>query len=171
PWEQRKLGDICKVQGGGTPSSQSSRYWDGDINWFTPTEVFNNGFLNRSKRRITSIGLKNSSAKLMPSGTVLMTSRAGVGDMAILSEPSATNQGFQSLIPNKGIFSYFLYSMHDEISKEANRLASGSTFTEISNKQVNKINVFIPIAANERKLIANFFKYYDFYIAANERKL
>ncbi|WP_054690716.1 restriction endonuclease subunit S [Fructilactobacillus florum] len=107
PWEQRKLGDICKVQGGGTPSSQSSRYWDGDINWFTPTEVFNNGFLNRSKRRITSIGLKNSSAKLMPSGTVLMTSRAGVGDMAILSEPSATNQGFQSLIPNKGIFFVF----------------------------------------------------------------
>lgn len=101
----------------------------------------------------------------MPVGTVLMTSRAGVGNMGILSLPAATNQGFQSMIPNEDIPSYFLFSMHEIISKKANKLASGSTFTEISGKNTAKIKLYIP-----NKLASFFFKL-DNVIAANQRKV
>ncbi|EEI20573.1 hypothetical protein HMPREF0497_0649, partial [Lentilactobacillus buchneri ATCC 11577] len=113
PWEQRKISELAKIQGGGTPDSTNSKFWNGDINWFTPTEVSNQGYLFESNKKISKSGLKHSSAKLMPVGTVLMTSRAGVGNMGILSLPAATNQGFQSMIPNEDIPSYFLFSMHE----------------------------------------------------------
>ncbi|WP_353895212.1 restriction endonuclease subunit S [Pediococcus pentosaceus] len=171
PWEKRKLGEIAKVQGGGTPSSSNSEYWDGGINWFTPTEVSNSGYLSESNRKISELGLAKSSAKVLPVGTVLMTSRAGVGDMGILTQEAATNQGFQSLIPDEGVPSYFLYSMQQSISRQANRLASGSTFTEISGKQVAKIPEWIPTSHEERRKVGDFFANLDNLIAVNQRKL
>ncbi|EJO00573.1 restriction endonuclease subunit S [Oenococcus oeni] len=171
PWEKRKLGDVSDIQGGGTPDSKNQAYWSGDINWFTPTEVFNQGYLSESRRKITKEGLLKSSATLMPPGTVLMTSRAGVGDMGILTQAAATNQGFQSMIPHKEMPSYLLYSMQFFISRMANKLASGSTFMEISGKQLAKIEVMIPGDSQEHELLCNFFKNLDDMITVNQRKL
>lgn len=171
PWEKRKLGDVSDIQGGGTPDSKNQAYWSGDINWFTPTEVFNQGYLSESRRKITKEGLLKSSATLMPPGTVLMTSRAGVGDMGILTQAAATNQGFQSMIPHKEMPSYLLYSMQFFISRMANKLASGSTFMEISGKQLAKIEVMISGDSQERELLCNFFKNLDDMITVNQRKL
>lgn len=170
PWEQRKLGELGKIQGGGTPDSGIAEYWDGNVNWFTPTEVSNNGYLESSNRKITSLGLKKSSARLMPASTVLITSRAGVGRMGILKYPASTNQGFQSLILNYATDEYFIYSMQPIISKLANRLASGSTFTEISGKQMEKIEIMIP-TTGEQNRISSLMKCINNLIAANEDKL
>lgn len=170
-WEKRRLGELATIQGGGTPSSTNSDYWNGDINWFTPTEVSNTGYVKESVRKITNLGLKKSSAKLLPKGTVLMTSRAGVGDMGILTVPAATNQGFQSMIPNEEVPSYFLYSMQSFISKKANRLASGSTFSEISGKQVSKISINIPAEKEEKIQIGKLFEQLNNFITVNQRKV
>lgn len=167
-WEKRRLGELATIQGGGTPSSTNSDYWNGDINWFTPTEVSNTGYVKESVRKITNLGLKKSSAKLLPKGTVLMTSRAGVGDMGILTVPAATNQGFQSMIPNEEVPSYFLYSMQSFISKKANRLASGSTFSEISGKQVSKISINIPAEKEEKIQIGKLFEQLNNFITVNQ---
>jgi len=165
------LGEIATIQGGGTPSSAIHEYWNGEINWFTPTEVFNQGYLFESRRKITPLGLNKSSAKLLPKGAVLFTSRAGVGDMGILTRPSATNQGFQSIIPNKEIPAYFIFTLQPLISKMANRLASGSTFTEISGNSVTNIQIIVPAEASEKIDIAKLFQKIDNLIAANEEKV
>lgn len=170
-WEQRQLSEVVNIQGGGTPASNVQEYWNGKINWFTPTEVSNNGYLNRSLRKITEEGLKKSSAHLLPKGTILMTSRAGIGNMGILTEEAATNQGFQSLIPKEGVPSYFIYSLQPYISNIANKLASGSTFTEISNKTVKKIKLTIPNSDKEKNDVGTFFNKLDQLIASNQRKL
>lgn len=97
-----------------------------------------------------------------------MTSRAGVGDMGILKVPAATNQGFQSMIPNEDVPSYFLYSMQSFISKEANRLASGSTFSEISGKQVSKISINVPSEQGEKGQIGKLFEQLNKLITVNQ---
>ncbi|WP_268886841.1 restriction endonuclease subunit S [Lactiplantibacillus plantarum] len=106
----------------------------------------------------------------MPASTVLITSRAGVGRMGILKYPASTNQGFQSLILNSATDEYFIYSMQPIISKLANRLASGSTFTEISGKQMEKIEIMIP-TTGEQTRISSLMKCINNLIAANEDKL
>ncbi|GKT03156.1 hypothetical protein OKN36_06920 [Furfurilactobacillus sp. OKN36] len=163
------MNEIAEIQGGGTPDSGNSEYWDGKINWFTPTEVTNQGYLRKSKRKITELGLKKSSAKLLPVGSVLMTSRAGIGAMGILAEKAATNQGFQSIIPHTGVPSNFVYSMQQKVSRVANKLASGSTFTEISGKQLAKIEIAIPNSNVEKALIGDLFERMDTLIAVNQR--
>ena len=98
-WEQRKLKEVVEIAGGGTPSTVNPEYWDGDIDWYSPTEIGNHIYAKGSIKKITKLGLEKSSAKILPQDrTVLFTSRAGIGDMAILQHPGATNQGFQSFV-------------------------------------------------------------------------
>lgn len=119
-WEQRKLGEIAEIVGGGTPSTSNPSYWDGDIDWYAPAEMEGQRYAVGSVRKITEAGLQNSSAKILPAHkTVLFTSRAGIGKMAILKLPGATNQGFQSLILKDGYNPYFIYSMGEEIKAKA----------------------------------------------------
>ena len=101
PWEQRKLGELAEIVGGGTPSTSVNSYWDGDIDWYAPAEIGEQIYLESSQRKITEEGLNKSSAKILPIGTVLFTSRAGIGKTAILLKEGCTNQGFQSIVPNK----------------------------------------------------------------------
>ena len=107
-WEQRKLGEVAEIVGGGTPSTKVKEYWDGDINWYSPVEIGNSIYASGSVKRITKLGLEKSSAKILPKGTVLFTSRAGIGNTAILSKEAATNQGFQSIVPKK---SYWIHTL------------------------------------------------------------
>lgn len=161
-WIKRKLGNIAKIIGGGTPSTSNHDYWNGNINWYSPTEIGNNIFVNSSNKKISIKGLNNSSAKLLPGGkTILFTSRAGIGNMAIMLTDGCTNQGFQSwVIDDTKIDIYFLYSLGRLLKHDAIRQASGSTFLEISNKEVKKLLLEIP-SFTEQKLIGNMLRKID----------
>ena len=170
-WEQRKLGDVVDIVGGGTPETTNSAYWNGDIDWYSPTEIGAKVYANGSVKKITTLGLEKSSAKILPANkTILFTSRAGIGDMAILQKQGATNQGFQSFIVRDGINIYFLYSMGKRIKDFALKNASGSTFLEISKNQLVKMDVFMP-SEKEQTAIGNFFRQLDAAIASHQRKL
>lgn len=158
-WEEKKLGDVAEIVGGGTPETTKPEYWNGNINWFTPTEL-KTKYVNNSVRKITEIGLKSSSSKLLPPGTLLLSTRANVGDIAIAELPCSTNQGFQSLIvniPNKVEFLYYWISMN---KKEFISKASGSTFLEIGKTAVSKIEIKIP-HPDEQQKIADFLSAID----------
>ena len=170
-WEQRKLGDIAEIIGGGTPDTNNPSYWDGDIDWYSPAELGEQIYAIGSRRRITEEGYKNSSAKLLPANkTILFTSRAGIGTTAILCRSACTNQGFQSLVINDNTDLYFIYSMSSCIKDFAISKASGSTFLEISGKQLATMNLFLP-QLNEQRKIGQYFKSLDNLITLHQRKL
>ena len=136
-WEEKRLSDVVEIVGGGTPDTNNSAYWGGEIDWYSPTEIGENVYANGSIRKITLLGLQKSSAVILPADrTVLFTSRASIGDMAILTKQGATNQGFQSFIVREGLNIYFLYTMGFKIKEYALKNASGSTFLEISKTQL-----------------------------------
>lgn len=171
PWEQRKLEEIADIISGGTPSTSNAEYWDGDINWYSPAEIGDEIYAYESQRKITSLGLEKSSAKVLPAEkTILFSSRAGIGSMAILKAPAATNQGFQSLVLRNGNDTYFVYSMGALIKQYAEKVASGSTFLEISGKVLGNMNILVP-SGNEQKQIGAFFSKIDNLITLHQRKL
>ncbi|MCY8715483.1 restriction endonuclease subunit S, partial [Bacillus spizizenii] len=170
-WEERKLNEVAEIIGGGTPSTAVQEYWDGDIDWYSPVEIGKEIYAVGSQRKITSLGLKKSSAKVLPANkTILFTSRAGIGDMAILKKDGATNQGFQSLVVNNNYNTYFVYSIGHKIKEFALKHASGSTFLEISGRQLGKMVLFVPLL-EEQTQIGNFFKQLDDTIALHQREL
>lgn len=152
-WEEKKIGDIVHVIGGGTPSTIMNNFWNGSINWFTPTEIGKVKYVFESIRKITEDGLHSSSARLLPVGTILLTSRAGIGDCAILKTPSTTNQGFQSLVPMPNTDSEFLYYLTLTLKEKFLHKASGSTFLEISPNNVRDIDILVP-QKDEQQAIA-----------------
>jgi len=171
-WKQCTLGDLVKIVGGGTPSTKISKYWNGNINWYSPTEIGDQIYVNSSKKKITELGLKNSSAKILPGNrTILFTSRAGIGDMAIMTNDGTTNQGFQSWVINSNkVDIYFLYSLGKKLKKQAFRKASGSTFLEISNSEVKKLSLFTP-SFEEQTNIGNFLKTIDNQITLQQENI
>ena len=171
PWEQRKLGDVATIVGGGTPSTNNDAYWDGDIDWYSPAELGERVYADRSVRRITQAGYDSCSATLLPAGkTILFTSRAGIGNTAILRRSACTNQGFQSLVVNDDTDVYFVYSMTDRIKKFAEQKASGSTFLEISGKGLAAGEFVFP-SKDEQTAIGSMFKQLDHLITLHQRKL
>ncbi|MGO5314336.1 restriction endonuclease subunit S [Bilifractor sp. LCP21S3_A7] len=170
-WEQRKLADVAEIIGGGTPSTSNPDYWDGDIDWYAPVEIGEQIFAYGSVRKITKEGLIHSSAKILPAHkTVLFTSRAGIGNMAILKRPAATNQGFQSLVCHDDIDPYFMFSMGDSIKVKAERVAAGSTFAEISGKKLGELEFMFP-DTDEQKAISVYFKNLDHLITLHQCKM
>ena len=171
PWEQRKLGDVATIVGGGTPSTNNDAYWDGEIDWYSPAELGERVYADRSVRRITQAGYDSCSATLLPAGkTILFTSRAGIGNTAILRRSACTNQGFQSLVVNDDIDVYFVYSMTDRIKKFAEQKASGSTFLEISGKGLAAGEFAFP-SKDEQTAIGFMFKQLDNLITLHQREL
>ena len=169
-WVKRKLGECAKIIGGGTPTTWISEYWDGNIDWYTPAEINEQIYVQRSERRITECGLQNSSAKLLPAQkTVLFTSRAGIGKMAILLNEGSTNQGFQSIVLDSETDTYFVFSMGAQIKKSAEKIASGSTFLEISGNLLGEIGFLFPDYIEQSK-IGTFFKHLDELIALYKQK-
>lgn len=169
-WEQRKLGDVATIVGGGTPSTNNDAYWDGDIDWYSPAELGEQVYADRSVRRITQAGYDSCSATLLPAGkTILFTSRAGIGNTAILRRSACTNQGFQSLVVNDDTDVYFVYSMTDRIKKFAEQKASGSTFLEISGKGLAAGEFAFP-SKDEQTAIGSMFKQLDHLITLHQRK-
>ena len=170
-WEERKLGELSNIVGGGTPSTSNSEYWDGDIDWYAPAEFGEQRYVSKSKKTITELGLKKSSARILPVGTVLFTSRAGIGNTAILGKEATTNQGFQSIVPNPNkLDSYFIYSRTNELKRYGEVTGAGSTFVEVSGKQMSKMSIMVP-ELSEQKKIGSFFEQLDNTIALHQRKL
>ena len=170
-WEQRKLSEVAEIVGGGTPSTNVSEYWDGDIDWYAPAEINDQIYVDGSERKITKLGLEKSSAKILPADkTVLFTSRAGIGKTAILRRSGATNQGFQSMVLNDETNPYFVFSMSEFIKEEAERVASGSTFAEVSGKMLGNLTFMFPTKQEQDK-IGEYFSNLDHLITLQQRKL
>ena len=171
PWEQRKLGELAEIVGGGTPSTSNPDYWDGDIDWYAPAEIADQIYMEASQRKITEQGYENSSAKLLPPGTVLFTSRAGIGKTAILTRKGCTNQGFQSIVPHQGeLDSYFIFSRTEELKRYGETVGAGSTFVEVSGKQMANMDLMMPQSAAEQQAIGTFFRHLDHLITLHQRK-
>lgn len=148
-WSIRHLGGpkgLTSVINGSTPSTDQPEYWNGDILWVTPTDVGNLSgvYLLDSERRITQKGLESCSATLVPPGTVLMTSRAPVGNLAIAAKELCTNQGFKSFVPKENVNSEYLYYYLKFIIPAIQKDSHGNTFTEITKTQVEKTKIVIP---------------------------
>ena len=147
----KTINDLATVLGGGTPDTTIKSYWDGNIQWFTPSEIGKSKYVSLSSRTITEDGLNNSSAKLLPSYTILLSSRATVGECSITLHECATNQGFQSLIA-KNCDIDFLYYLIQTKKKDLIRKACGSTFLEISANEVRKIRTNVPSNTEQKKI-------------------
>lgn len=153
-WVEKPLAEIASVVGGGTPDTNVKSYWGGNIPWFTPTEI-KSKYLGSSARMLTPEGLKNSSAKLLPIGTLLLSTRASVGDVGIALRECTTNQGFQSLVMKGPNVNEFWYQWILQHKKKFVRRAAGSTFLEINKTEVSKIRAETPHPDEQRK-IADF---------------
>ena len=167
-WEKTKFGDIAIVVGGGTPDTNTSQYWNGKIQWFTPSEIGRKKYVYNSVRTISEEGLNKSSAKLLPIGTILLSSRATVGECSINKKECTTNQGFQSLIPKENISNEFVYYLIQTKRKDLIRKSCGSTFLEISANEVRKIVISIP-TIKEQDNIANVLSLLDERIATQNK--
>lgn len=146
-WTQVALGEVCEVVGGGTPKTSVSDYWDGDILWATPKDLSEQRqrHITQTTRRITAAGLRASGARILPTGSVLLSSRAPIGLVAINDAPMATNQGFKSLVPNPahadaGYIAHWLSARTSYLQS----LGTGATFKEISKRVVEKIELPLP---------------------------
>ncbi|WP_164909038.1 restriction endonuclease subunit S [Methanohalophilus sp. WG1-DM] len=146
-WEVKAIGDICKTSGGGTPKTKEPSYWeDGDIFWATPTDMtsLKSPIIFDTSRKITEEGLNKSSAKLLPIGSVLMTSRATLGYFAITKVPICTNQGFISMVCDGEVSNYYLlHTLKNKVDLIEN-LASGSTYLEINKSSFRSISIIKP---------------------------
>ena len=155
-WERKTIADVCETVGGGTPSTKVSEYWGGDVTWIVPTDVTKNDclILLDSERKITEKGLRESSAKLVPANTILMTSRASVGFFALMDIEVCTNQGFINIIPyNEEMRMYLLFNLMNRVA-EIRSNAKGTTYPEISKGRFRQMDIVIPT----RNLIVDFAK-------------
>ena len=155
-WEEKCLSALGNISSGGTPSTAKPEYWDGDINWVTPTDITKQDsiYIESTARLVSLDGIKNSSAKLLPKGTLLVCTRGTIGEMAIASHEMSTNQGFKNMVPNKNTNIEFVYYLlkfykHKLISK-----ASGSTFLELSKSAFEGLHFHIPEYQEQKKIAA-----------------
>ncbi|MBW4505632.1 MAG: restriction endonuclease subunit S [Scytonematopsis contorta HA4267-MV1] len=146
-WNLIKIEKAFKIIGGGTPSKEESRYWnDGNINWYTPSDITSaNGiFLSSSSLKCTEEGLNNSSARLFPAYSIMMTSRATIGAIGVNVTTACTNQGFINCIPNENYPLFFLYHWLKLNKTSFELLSSGATFSELSKSTFKKMNILTP---------------------------
>jgi len=170
-WNKVKLGDIAEIVSGGTPSSSKPEYWEnGSVLWATLPDL-RNKYIHDTERKITDLGLKNSSAKLLPVNTVILSSRATIGEIAITKEIISTNQGSKNFIcdPSKVDYEFFYYLLKSKVEQIIN-LATGATYKEINKTVLSSIEVSIP-SVSEQKDIAAFLATYDSLIETNTKRI
>lgn len=170
-WIETTLGEIADVIGGGTPSTSVPEYWGNEFIWLTPTEIvaIDGKTVHDSIRKLSREGLANSGAQILPRGSVILTSRASVGYVAISECELSTNQGFQSLVPKEKVLAYFLMYWIQNNRNEFESRAAGSTFKEISKTNVKSIKLYLP-PIPEQKRIVDLISTIDSYIEALEQQ-
>lgn len=148
------LGDICKIVSGSTPKSNISEYWDGNIKWITPAEIDEDAYIiTDSVRKITELGVKKTGLTSFPEGTVLLSSRAPIGKVAIAGCEMYCNQGFKNLICSEQINNKFLYWFLKGKTEYLNSLGRGATFKELSKEIVSNIKIDIPSKKNQLEIV------------------
>lgn len=146
-WEEKPIGEVIETLGGGTPSTKTPEFWDGgDVIWFTPSDLTAAGtmFVADSGKKITRAGLDGSSARIFPAYSVMMTSRATIGVVAINTKEACTNQGFITCIPNERVSAYQLYFWMEENKGKIISIASGATYKEISRSEFRELTITVP---------------------------
>lgn len=153
-WPQVALKDCARVIGGATPKSSVNEFWDGDVLWTTPKDLSNieGKYLDDTPRKITAAGLRSCAAELLPPNSVLFSSRAPIGHVAINSVPMATNQGFKSLVPGPELDSSYLYWWLKCHRAELEQLGNGATFKEVSKSVVERVEIPLPPLAEQKRV-------------------
>ena len=168
-WKELTLEEIGDIVGGGTPSTKNENYYGDEISWITPKDLsgYTSKYISKGERSITKLGLEKSSAKLLPKGTVLFSSRAPIGYVAIAENELATNQGFKSIICNPKIANnQFIYYRMKLAKEELESIAGGSTFKEVSGKVMKEFRISLP-PLEEQEKIANILSSLDDKIELN----
>ncbi len=154
-WEMCRLKNTCDIYNGATPSSANSDYWDGEIIWITPKDINDKKFITTSERKITEEGLKNCGTRIVPKNSVILTTRAPIGKVAIAAQELCTNQGCKSLVINEKINSHFLYYLLSSSNERLNTLGTGTTFMELGATALGNIKIALP-PLEEQTTIATF---------------
>jgi len=162
-WRLIALGDCCDIVSGSTPRRNVPEYWEGDIPWVTPKDLstLDTPVLSGAPEFITEAGFKSCSTQMLPAGTVLFSSRAPIGLVAIANIPMCTNQGFKSLVPHKEVDSRYLYYCMKRLVPKVQSLGNGATFKEVSRSVMAKVQIPLPYAddparsLSEQKRIAD----------------
>lgn len=158
-WQWKKLGVASDIFNGSTPDTNIPEYWDGNILWATPTDigklVSNDIEILDTERKITEKGLDSCSTTKLPPGTVLMTSRAPVGNLAIAGKPLCTNQGFKSFVPKEGLDSRYLYFILQHYVPTFRKISHGNTFTEITKEMLQDFYIPMPIDVKDQRKLAD----------------
>ena len=171
-WKTCTINDLGRVIGGATPSTKKpENYENGNIAWITPKDLagFSGRYISNGERNITEQGLKSCSAQLIPKHSILFSSRAPIGYIAIAANEVCTNQGFKSIVPNDGIDYLFLYYLLKYNKKKIENLGSGTTFKEVSGSTMKSIQVTIPETIEEQRKISTILSLIDDKIEENEK--
>ena len=172
-WEVKRLCDLADIRSGGTPSTGEQRFWDGGIPWCTPTDItglYGHKYLIETMRTISLKGLHSSSAEMIPAQSVVMTSRATIGECAINTVPVSTNQGFKNFVPYATTDVGYLYYLLGTQKQGFISLCSGSTFLEIGKTQLATYEVRLPSVKAEQTAIAEVLSDMDAELAALEQR-
>lgn len=155
-WQSKAIGEICEVINGGTPKTGVAAYWDGPHQWITPAEMGKrtSPYIAETERAITDQGLQNSSARLLPPNSVILSSRAPIGHLVINTEPMATNQGCKGLIPGPLLECKYLYYYLSSIVGLLNDLGTGATFKELSGGKLKEVPVPFPSKTEQRRIVS-----------------
>ena len=168
-WAAASLGDIFEIVGGSTPRTSEPDFWGGDIPWLTPDDLSGHDdvLISRGRRSITDAGFLSTSTHMLPTGSVLFTSRAPIGYTAIAANPLCTNQGFKSLVPPAGIESRYVYWFLRHATPQIRELGSGTTFKEMSKKRMAAVPFVLPPTAEQKRIVAAIEEHFSRLAAAD----
>ena len=162
-WKWRKMGDVATIIGGSTPRTDRPEYFGGDIPWITPSDLSKHTTktISHGARNISAEGLQNSGASLLPVGTILFSTRAPIGYVAITATQVATNQGFKSFVMKNEVISDYVYYYLQHARKLAVQMANGTTFLELSGKKAAQIPIPVAPLPEQRRIVAEIEKQFS----------
>jgi type I restriction enzyme S subunit len=155
-WEIKTLGDISEIMNGGTPDTTVPKFWDGENLWITPKDMgkLESIYVDDTLRKITDEGLKNSSAKILPPNSIILSSRAPIGHLAINTKTISTNQGCKGLVPKIGVDTLFLYYFLSKSVDLLNSLGTGATFKELSGSKLGTVEIPLPPLPEQQRIVS-----------------
>ena len=154
-WEMNTVGDVCEVVNGGTPKTGVAQYWNGEHLWITPAEMGKrlSPYASETARKVTDSGLRDSSARMLPPYSVILSSRAPIGHLVINTKPMSTNQGCKGLIPSKQLEHKFLYYYLTSIVELLDSLGTGATFRELSGGKLKEVPIPVPPLPEQQRIV------------------
>jgi type I restriction enzyme S subunit len=154
-WELKRLGEVCEIKNGGTPRTSVLEYWDGDVAWITPADLgkLTSPLVSETPRKISKVGLEKSSAKLFSEFSVILSTRAPIGHLAINTVPMSTNQGCRGLVPSKNLNYWFLYYFLKNNIELLDSLGTGATFKELSTKSLSNVTIPLPSLPEQHSIV------------------